>query len=277
MSNCQGCPSNGNCSDQNNNIDKPQCSSNNIKNVIGIMSGKGGVGKSTVTALIASGLRERGFSVGILDADITGPSIPRLFGIAGKKPTMGKNSTINPVVTQSGIKTMSMNLLMEDETQPVLWRGPMIAGAVKQFWTDVVWGELDFLIVDMPPGTGDVPLTVSQTMPLTGVVMVSTPQSMVSMIVSKAVNMANKMDIKVLGVVENMSYIICPGCSEKIEMYGNDAANEAAAAIGVPLLGELPMDTELMELANRGSVEDYVKSKDVYKKIVDNMIKEINV
>lgn len=278
MSNCQSCPSNGNCNEQNkNNIDKPQCSMGNIKNIIGIMSGKGGVGKSTVTALIASELRDRGFSVGILDADITGPSIPRLFGVEDRRPTMGGNSKINPVEGENGIKIMSMNLLMEEETQPVLWRGPMIAGAVKQFWTDVVWGDLDFLLVDMPPGTGDVPLTVAQTMPLTGVVMVSTPQSMVSMIVAKAVNMANKMGIKVLGVVENMSYIVCPGCSEKIEMYGNNAANEAAADIGIPLLGELPMDTELMNLANRGSIENYAKSKNDFKAIVDKMIREINV
>lgn len=278
MSNCQTCPSSASCSQKDlNKENNTNCSIGNIKNVIGIMSGKGGVGKSTVTALVAAELKNRGYSVGVLDADITGPSMPRLFGVEGKKPTMAEGGKIDPVLTKSGIKIMSMNLLMEEETQPVLWRGPMIAGAVQQFWTDVVWGELDFLIVDMPPGTGDVPLTVSQSMPLTGVVMVSTPQSMVSMIVSKAINMASKMNIKVLGVVENMSYITCPGCSEKIEMYGENAAKEAAASMEANLLGELPMDTELMAHANGGSIEDYIKSKEAYKFVVDNLLNELNV
>ena len=275
MSNCQTCPSSGNCNKQDSCtiVNNPL---NKVKNIIGIMSGKGGVGKSTVTALVASELKSRGFSVGIMDADITGPSIPRLLGVSGERATMDETS-MYPVTTSSGIKVISMNLLMEQETQPVLWRGPMIAGAVQQFWTDVVWGELDFLLVDMPPGTGDVALTLMQSMPVTGIVMVSTPQNMVSMIVAKAVNMAEKMGTRVLGVVENMTYISCPDCKTRIELYGKNAASEAAAKVGAKLLGELPMNTELMSLAEEGNISTYGELSDDFKHIVDNILNTLNV
>ncbi|TDT50544.1 Mrp/NBP35 family ATP-binding protein [Fonticella tunisiensis] len=280
MSNCQSCPSNGNCSRQNNNqqntcgvVNNPK---NRVKHIIGIMSGKGGVGKSTVTAILAVELKRRGFKVGIMDADITGPSIPRLFGINNQRAT-GDGTYIYPVKTSEGIDVMSMNLLMPQETQPVLWRGPMIGGAVQQFWTDVVWGELDFLLVDMPPGTGDVALTVMQSIPVTGLVMVSTPQSMVSMIVAKAVNMADKMGIKVLGVVENMTYITCPDCGKRIDIYGKNASQEAANKVGVKLLGELPMDKDLMELSDEGRVEKFEAFREEFKNISDSILGSINV
>lgn len=273
LANCDSCPSKANCKRQetcmieNNPL-------NSVKHIIAIMSGKGGVGKSTISALIASELRNRNFRVGILDADITGPSIPRLFGMKNRRAEVSGEG-IYPAETVTGIYVMSMNLLTEYEEQAVIWRGPMIAGAVKQFWTDVIWGDLDFLIVDMPPGTGDVPLTVMQSMPISGVVMVSTPQNLVSMIVSKASDMAKKMDIKVLGVIENMSYITCPECGKKIEVFGANAAEEAAKKIGVNLLGELPLDKDLMELSDEGRVELFGKFKDDFKGIVDNILAKL--
>jgi Mrp family chromosome partitioning ATPase len=275
MSNCQGCPSSGSCNKQDTCgiVNNPL---NNVKNLIGIMSGKGGVGKSTVSAMVALELNKRGFKVGIMDADITGPSIPRLLGISDETATKDENN-LYPVETSNGIKVMSMNLLMGEETQPVIWRGPVIAGVVQQFWTDVAWGELDFLLVDMPPGTGDVALTVMQSLPVTGVVMVATPQSMVSMIVAKAVNMAKTMKIKVIGVVENMTYIECPGCSKRIELYGKNAAQNAAEKVGAKLLGELPMNTQLMELTETGSLESYSKEGNDFSKIADNILGSINV
>lgn len=243
----------------------------NIKNVIGIMSGKGGVGKSTVTTMLAKDLAKRGFKVGIMDADITGPSIPRLMNVRDKKVTSdGKNMI--PVVSEDGIKVISLNLLLADENQPVIWRGSLIGNAVKQFWEEVLWGDLDYLLIDMPPGTGDVALTVMQTIPLTGVVMVSIPQDMVSMIVTKAVNMANKLKVKILGIVENMSYIPCPECSTKINFHNKEENDKFLAQSGIRLLGELPM-TRGIALLSTGR-EDEENSK-IFAKITDNILDSI--
>lgn len=251
MSNCNSCPSSNGCTK-----DKDQCMiehnpMNNIKNVIGVMSGKGGVGKSTISVMIAKELKQFGFKVGILDADVTGPSVPRLLGLQNKRAE-ATEEFIYPIETEDGIKVISLNLLIEDENQPVIWRGPVIAGAVKQFWTDVLWGDLDYLIIDMPPGTGDVALTVMQSIPINGLVMVSVPQDLVSMIVSKAVNMAKKMDIKVLGVIENMSYILCPDCNKKIKLFNGENMEGFLEESGLKLLGELPMTTSICNLSNYG-------------------------
>ena len=209
-----------------------------------ITSGKGGVGKSTVTTLFAKELNKLGYKVGIMDADITGPSIPRLMGMKDEK-AMGDGENIYPVVSKEGIKVISLNLLIDDENEPVIWRGPVVGGAVKQFWEDVIWGDLDFLLIDMPPGTGDVALTVMQSTPINGVVMVSVPQDMVSMIVAKAVNMTKKMNIPVLGVVENMSYIVCPDCGKKIQIFNGNDTTKLLDDLQLNLLGTLPMNAGL--------------------------------
>jgi len=212
------------------------------------MSGKGGVGKSTVSVLLAKSLRQQGFKVGILDADITGPSIPRLLNLRNK--IVGQNEKgILPVASEEGILVMSLNLLTRDEEQPVIWRGPVISGVVRQFWTDVYWGELDYLIIDMPPGTGDVALTVMQSLPINGMVMVTTPQDMVSMIVAKAINMAKTMNTPILGIIENMSYIVCPGCGEKIRMFDDGNQEEFLQRMGLKMLAKLPMQREIAALA----------------------------
>ena len=218
MSNCNSCTSNGSCNKEQANCTVENNPLNKIKKIIGVMSGKGGVGKSTVSALIAKNLRKRGYKVGVLDADIIGPSIPRLLGV-DKQRARASEQYIYPAITDDGIKVMSLNLLIEDEEQPVIWRGAMISNVVKQFYTDVLWEELDYLIIDMPPGTGDVALTVMQSIPINGVIMVTVPQDMVSMIVAKAVHMVKKLNIDVIGVVENMSYIKCPDCGKKIEIF----------------------------------------------------------
>ncbi len=223
---------------------------NHIKNVIGIVSGKGGVGKSFVTGQLAVMLSRRGYDVGILDADITGPSIPRMFGIHEK--AKGSLSGIMPAETSENIKVMSTNLLLENEEEPVIWRGPILAGIVKQFWSDVNWGELDYLLIDMPPGTGDVPLTVFQSIPVNGIIVVTTPQDLVSMIVKKACHMAEQMHIPVLGLVENMSYVVCPDCGKKIYLYGESQAEEVAASLGTRLLARLPIDPDAASLVNAG-------------------------
>ncbi len=240
MSNCNTCPSKGQCGKNAENCGVVNNPNNLIHHVIAVMSGKGGVGKSSCTVLLAKELRKRGYQVGILDADITGPSIPRLMNVA-KEKAYGTNDAIQPVVDKDGIKLMSLNFLMEDEHQPVIWRGPIVANAVKQFWSDVVWGELDYLLIDMPPGTGDVALTIMQSMPLNGVVMVSTPQPMVSMIVSKAINMCNQMNIPVYGVMENMSYVVCPDCGKRIDIYHSNDVETFLSNHHLPLLCELPM------------------------------------
>lgn len=213
------------------------------------MSGKGGVGKSTVTTLLAKDLQVRGYKVGILDGDITGPSIPRLMGISGQRAEVVSEKEIFPVMSPEGIKVISLNLLLPDENEAVIWRGPVIGGVVQQFWNDVIWGELDYLLIDMPPGTGDVALTVMQSLPLDGIVMVSVPQDMISMIVAKAVNMTRKMNIKVLGLIQNMSYIICPGCETIIRLHEETGGADELQKMAIPLLGELPMRKEIARLS----------------------------
>ena len=278
MSNCDSCPNKGNCDKDQESCGITNNELNKIKHVIGVMSGKGGVGKSSMTVLLAKQLQKDGYKVGILDADITGPSIPRLFGLENEK-AMGNDNFIYPVVSEEGIKTMSLNYLIDEESKPVIWRGPIIANAVKQFWNDVLWEELDFLFIDMPPGTGDVALTVMQTIPLEGVVMVSIPQDMVSMIVSKAVHMAEEMNIKVLGVIENMSYIICPDCKKKIQLYDAENTDDFLNEIHVPLLAELPMTTMIgnihkditYDLRQQEEVSSYAKP------MADALLKQINL
>ncbi len=247
MANCESCPTKNNCESQENCMieNNPW---NEVKKVIAVMSGKGGVGKSTVSALLAKGLLNKGLKVGILDADITGPSIPRLLKVRDKKVESSEWGLL-PVESEDGIKVMSLNLLMPDEEQPVIWRGPIISGAVKQFWKDVYWGDLDYLILDMPPGTGDVALTVMQSMPINGMVMVTTPQDMVSMIVAKSINMANTMKIPVIGIIENMSYMLCPSCKEKIKIFEDDSLSEFLSRMELQLLAELPMCREIAALA----------------------------
>jgi Mrp family chromosome partitioning ATPase len=225
----------------------------NIKKVIGVVSGKGGVGKSFVTASLANEMRKAGYKVGIMDADITGPSIPKMFGIHGQ--VYGTEAGMVPMESEKGMKVMSVNLLLEDEEAPVIWRGPVIAGVVKQFWNETVWGDIDYLFVDMPPGTGDVPLTVFQSLPVDGVVIVTSPQELVQMIVKKAYNMAGMMHIPVLGVVENFSYLKCPDCGKEIKLFGESHIEEAADELGVPVLGKLPLEPSYAEKADAGVFE----------------------
>lgn len=225
------------------------------KQVIAVMSGKGGVGKSTVTCCLAAAMARRGRRVGVLDADITGPSVPTAFGIHDK--ATGSELGIDPALTAGGVKLMSLNLLTENETDPVVWRGPVIAGTVKQFWTDVVWGDLDYLFIDMPPGTGDVPLTVFQSLPVDGVVVVTSPQDLVSMIVTKAVKMAGLMDIPVLGLVENYSYFKCPDCGHTHAIFGESKLESVAAGLGLEILARLPLDPALAAACDAGTLEDY--------------------
>jgi len=225
-----------------------------VKKVIAVVSGKGGVGKSTVTSLIASSLRKAGKSVAILDADITGPSIPKAFGVS--ECTAAGDDGILPAVSRDGVQIMSINLLLDEETSPVLWRGPILAGVVKQFWSDVIWGDVDYMFVDMPPGTGDVPLTVFQSLPIDGIILVASPQSLVSMIVSKAVNMAQMMKVPVLGFVENYSYFECPGCGKRVEIFGKSSLDRTAADFGLPVLARLPIDPHVAELFDEGKIED---------------------
>lgn len=221
-----------------------------IKHVIGIVSGKGGVGKSFVTASLAAQMAKAGYKVGILDADITGPSIPKMFGAHGQ--VVGDEKGMYPFVTPEGIKIISINLLMEDEEAPVVWRGPVIAGAVKQFWNETVWGELDYLFVDMPPGTGDVPLTVFQSLPVNGIVVVTSPQELVQMIVKKAFHMADMMHIPVLGIVENFSYLKCPDCGKEMKLFGESHIEDTVKELGTKLLGKLPLDPEYAKAADGG-------------------------
>ncbi len=233
---------------------EPQNSASSVKKVIGIVSGKGGVGKSLVTSLLAVTMRRRGYKTAILDADITGPSIPKAFGLKNGTVT-GSELGMFPCITKTGIEVMSVNLLMEEETKPVVWRGPVIAGTVKQFWSGVVWNDVDFMFVDMPPGTGDVPLTVFQSLPLDGIIIVTSPQDLVSMIVEKAVNMARLMDVKILGLVENYSYILCPDCGKVIKPYGESKIDALAAQHGTDVLATLPIDSELASLCDKGVIE----------------------
>jgi len=224
-----------------------------IKRVIGVVSGKGGVGKSLVTSLLAAGVAAEGKSAAILDADITGPSIPRAFGISGG--VEGDDMGIYPRKSKLDVKIISSNLLLEHENDPVIWRGPVIAGMVKQFWSEVIWGDVDYMFVDMPPGTGDVPLTVFQSIKLDGIIIVTSPQELVSMIVEKAVKMANKMDIKIFGVVENMSYIKCPDCGKEIDVFGTSKVDEVATDFDLKVLGRLPIDKDIAAAVDAGNVE----------------------
>jgi Mrp family chromosome partitioning ATPase len=228
---------------------------NEVTNIIAVMSGKGGVGKSLVSGLVAVALKREGYEVGILDADITGPSIPKMFGVT--LPPTGNESGIMPVMSKADISMMSINLILPDEGEPVIWRGPLIANAIKQFGNEVLWGKLDYLIIDLPPGTADAPLTVMQSFPITGVIVVYTPQDLVDMIVKKALNMAKSMEKKVLGVVENMSYFYVPEIDKKIEIFGKSRGQEMAKTANAPLLAQIPIDPELAKLCDAGSIEDY--------------------
>ena len=243
---CSSCASAGTCSSKKVDMRIKPNEYTHVKKVIGIVSGKGGVGKSMVTASLARLMKEQGYEVGILDADITGPSIPKMYGIHER--AVGNELGMFPSVAQDGTRIMSVNLLLESEDTPVIWRGPIIAGVVKQFWEEVLWGDLDYLFVDMPPGTGDVPLTVFQSLPLDGVVIVTSPQDLVQMIVKKAFHMARQMNIPVLGIVENYSYLQCPDCGKKIKVFGESHIDEIAAGIGVEVLGKMPIDPELAEM-----------------------------
>lgn len=238
-----------------------------IKKVIGVVSGKGGVGKSLTTSLLASFAQKQGLSVGIMDADITGPSIPKMFGV--KDRITGDENGINTVLSPSGMQMVSMNLLLDEETSPVIWRGMVISGTVMQFWTDVIWKDVDLLFIDMPPGTGDVPLTVFQSIPISGIVIVSTPQDLVKMVVEKAVNMAAMMNVPVLGLVENMSYLACPDCGKKIEVFGHSKAKSIASEYGIPAIAQMPLDPRISTLADEGRIEDYDGSalSDVFAQI----------
>ncbi|MGI6031688.1 MAG: P-loop NTPase [Eubacteriales bacterium] len=226
-----------------------------VKKVIGVVSGKGGVGKSLVTSSLAVLFNRLGYHTAVLDADITGPSIPQAFGIHER--AMACEDGILPIKTETGIDIMSINLLLEKETTPVVWRGAMISNTVKQFWSDVIWENVDFMFVDMPPGTGDVPLTVFQSMPIDGIVVVTSPQELVSMIVSKAVNMAGMMNVPVLGIVENMSYVVCPDCGKKFSVFGQSHLDEVAEEHGLDILGRLPMDPAITQLTDTGNIESW--------------------
>ena len=232
----------------------PTNAASEVKKVIAIVSGKGGVGKSMVTSLLATEMRRREYSTAILDADITGPSIPKAFGIKGGD-VEGSDLGMFPKESKTGIKIMSLNLLVDDEKKPVVWRGPVIAGVVKQFWSDVVWGDVDFMFVDMPPGTGDVPLTVFQSLPIDGIIVVTSPQELVSMIVAKALNMASLMNIPVLGLVENYSYFTCPDCGKKHSIYGESNIDAYAEEAGTQVLAKLPIDPSLASLCDKGIIE----------------------
>ena len=225
----------------------------NVKKVIAVVSGKGGVGKSLVTGLLATLTRRNGASTAVLDADITGPSIPKMFGVRDK--AMGSEDGILPAESRTGVKMMSVNLLLENDTDPVIWRGALIAGTVKQFWTDVLWGDVDYMFVDMPPGTGDVPLTVFQSLPVDGIIIVTSPQELVGMIVEKAMNMAKMMNIPVLGIVENMSWVACPDCGKKIFPFGESKTADIVKEHGIPLLAQLPMDPALARACDAGVIE----------------------
>lgn len=232
----------------------------NIKKVIAVVSGKGGVGKSLVTSLLASASQARGFETAVMDADVTGPSIPKAFGIHER--AMGSDEGMFPVESKTGIKIMSINLLLEKEDAPVVWRGPVISGVINQFWQEVLWGDVDYMFVDMPPGTGDVPLTVFQSLPVDGIIIVTTPQDLVTMIVKKAYNMAKMMNVPVLGLVENMSYYICPNCNEKINIFGESKIEETAGELGVPVLAKLPINPEINKFVDAGKISE-VEAKEL--------------
>ena len=249
---CSSCSAN--CSErQQESFLKALNPASSVKKVIAVVSGKGGVGKSLVTGLLAAEMQRRGHRCAILDADITGPSIPKSFGLS--EHAMGTGEYLLPVTTATGLQIMSINLILENETEPVVWRGPVIAGAVTQFWTDVLWTDVDYMFVDMPPGTGDVPLTVFQSLPVDGVIIVTTPQDLVGMIVAKAVNMAGMMNVPVLGLVENMSYFVCPDCGKRHEIFGKSQAGDIAAAFRIPHTARIPIDPSITARVDAGEIE----------------------
>ncbi len=265
--NCETCGKS--CSDRTaESLLAPQNAFSQVKKVIGVVSGKGGVGKSLVSGLLATACNKKGLRTAVLDADITGPSIPKMFGI--NEQAKGNDNGIFPVKTKEGISLMSINLLLENQTDPVIWRGPVIGGTVKQFWTDVIWGEIDVMFIDMPPGTGDVPLTVFQSIPVDAIVVVTSPQELVSMIVEKAVKMAKMMNIGVLGLVENMSYVLCPDCGKKIEVFGSSKADETAKENDIQIVAKMPFMPEIAALCDAGQVED--SNVDALDEIVNKII-----
>lgn len=249
--NCSDCSSSCNSGEQDMHIACNEYS--NVKKVIGIVSGKGGVGKSLVTSMLATAMQVRGNACAVMDADVTGPSIPKAFGIKG--PAMQNEMGLLPAKSKTGIEIMSINLLLDSEESPVIWRGPVISGVIQQFWTEVFWGDVDYMFIDMPPGTGDVPLTVFQSIPLDGIIVVTTPQDLVTMIVKKAYNMAQMMNVPVLGIIENMSYLECPDCGKKISVFGESKIDEVAASMNIPVLAKLPIKSKNAELVDKGAVE----------------------
>ena len=267
--NCSSCSS-SDCGDRKAESLLAQLNPNStVKKVIAVVSGKGGVGKSTVTSMLAVAMAKTGKRVGVLDADITGPSAPTAFGVTECQGA--DDHGLYPALTRDGIQVMSINLLLDDATAPVVWRGPVIAGAVKQFWTDVIWEDVDYMFVDMPPGTGDVPLTVFQSLPVDGIVIVTSPQDLVSMIVAKAVKMANMMHIPVLGFVENYAYLECPDCGKKINVFGESKLDEIAEAFNLPVLARLPIDPKVAESYDNGKMEDVDTSR--MEKVLEAVLK----
>ncbi len=267
--NCSSCSSN--CGEESQDMRLKQNDYSFVKKVIAVVSGKGGVGKSSVTALLATAMQAKGYQTAVLDADITGPSIPKIFGIKGRAEADATG--LLPKVTTTGIEVMSVNLLLEKEDDPVVWRGPVISGVIQQFWTEVAWGDVDYMFVDMPPGTGDVALTVFQNLPVDGIVVVSTPQDLVSLIVKKAINMAELMNIPILGLIENMSYFECPDCGNKHYIFGESKVDETAAQYGLPVLAKLPIDPKTASLSDKGAVE--LADTDIINDGVDKMLKRI--
>ncbi|NLI91788.1 MAG: Mrp/NBP35 family ATP-binding protein [Peptococcaceae bacterium] len=269
-SSCSSCSSASSCSGSCPSV--PELTEaqkiSNVKNVIAIMSGKGGVGKSSVTGMLAVSLMRQGYKVGILDADVTGPSIPKIFGIKDKADA--NEIGIVPAVTPKGIKIISLNLMIPNEDDPVIWRGPIISQLVKQFWTDVIWEELDYLLIDLPPGTGDVPISVFQSIPVDGVVIVSSPQQLANMVVRKAIKMANMYEANFYGLVENMAYVECPDCHKRIEIFGKPRGEKEAEFNEIPFLGELPIDPKLAELSDAGNIEEY--SSEYFDRIAQKLI-----
>lgn len=259
MSNCNGCSSASSCDQKSCPSDVPAKTQaqelSHIKNIIVVMSGKGGVGKSSFSALIAITLKKQGYTVGILDGDITGPSIPKLFGVKGRPETTEFGTY--PLKSKTDISIMSMNLLLGNDDDPVVWRGPVVSGVIKSFWEEVIWGKLDYLIVDLPPGTGDVPLTILQMLPVDGVIMVTSPQDLANMVVRKGIKMVEMMHVPVLAIAENMSYLACPDCMKKINLFGESNVMETCNACKVPLLGKFPLDPQLAQLGDQGRIEEY--------------------
>ncbi len=252
---CSSCSANCESRNQPQSMIEPLNAQSSVKKVIGVVSGKGGVGKSLVTGMLATLFSRKGYKTAVMDADITGPSIPKMFGVGGR--AKGTQEGILPAISRNKIEIMSVNLLLENPSDPVIWRGPVIAGVVKQFWTDVIWGDVDYMFVDMPPGTGDVPLTVFQSIPLDGIIIVASPQDLVAMIVNKAVSMANMMNIPILGVVENMSYVECPDCGKKIKLYGDSHIDAVCAENGIPLLAQIPISPDITHACDMGLIEDF--------------------